>query len=185
LPTPPDLRRERPGEVPANLADATHDVRYCNALASVTRFILVIQHIIVPRMQQRDRGAPRTSARPRACACVVSLSPISDDGPCGSWDDRPHRRGRERLGIRQSDLARRTGMSVRTLHSWEWDNTVSKDGRLERLADGFGQELLSVTSEMAWLSVGMPPCGGVPIASKRVYRGGSLNIAPAQVSLLP
>ena len=76
-------------------------------------------------------------------------------------------------------------MSVRTLHSWEWDNTVSKDGRLERLADGFGQELLSVTSEMAWLSVGMPPCGGVPIASKRVYRGGSLNIAPAQVSLLP
>ena len=68
LPTPPDLRRERPGEVPANLADATHDVRYCNALASVTRFILVIQHIIVPRMQQRGRGAPRTSSTLRARA---------------------------------------------------------------------------------------------------------------------
>ena len=71
LPTPPDLRRERPGEIPANLADATHDVRYCNALASVTRFILVIHHIIVPRMQQRGRGAPRTSSTLCARASVV------------------------------------------------------------------------------------------------------------------
>ena len=71
LPTPPDPRRERPGEVPANLADAAHDVRYCNALASVTRFILVIHHIIVPRMQQRDRGAPRTSSTLRARPSVV------------------------------------------------------------------------------------------------------------------